>query len=199
VIALPRSNPQRPERMREAWEELWLRFEDLSGSSNDYMGNMRQQERERLLDLEAFQVYKEALLTYLTRFAEGLASYRSRISPRVAAWPVDELAQAVAEGALTTTRLLPPTHCGIYKLVRYRRFSRSTARLCHPCHRASPAHGPATLGGQTWGHFARQRPASTRRPISDLPARPKPDRAGGSLCLWPGTPASLAAGIARAG
>lgn len=104
VIALPASDTLRPERMREAWEELWLRFEDLSKSSNDYTGNMRQQERERLLDLDAFQLYKEALLTYLTRFAEGLASYRSRIAPCLGAWPVESLADTVAAGALATTR-----------------------------------------------------------------------------------------------
>lgn len=104
ALALPVSNPGRGEQVRQAWDELWLRFAQVADSSNNYMGDMRRQERERLLDLDAFQIYKEALVNYLTRFVEGLAAYRDRIRRRVEAWDSGGIATTAADAAVASTR-----------------------------------------------------------------------------------------------
>lgn len=103
AMAVPADSPTRSDQVRQAWDDIWLRFAQVAQSSNDYMGDMRRQERERLLDLQAFQLYKEALIKYLTRFVEGLAAYRERINTRVQAWDDDNLVATAGEAALATT------------------------------------------------------------------------------------------------
>lgn len=104
ALALPAGDPQRGERVRQCWEDLWLLFDEMADSSNRYMGSMRQQEKERLLDLEAFQLYKETVIAYLTRFSEGLSAYRDRFRSRLSAWDAAAIAATVAEAAGTTSR-----------------------------------------------------------------------------------------------
>lgn len=104
ALGLPPDDPSRPARLFEAWRDLWLRYDFVASGANNYMGNMRRQERERLLSLDAFQVYKGALIQYLTRFVEGLATYRERIFIAVSAWDATALTALLADTALTSTR-----------------------------------------------------------------------------------------------
>lgn len=104
TAALPPSDPARMERIRPAWEDLWSRFSQMADSSNKYMGDMRRQERERLLDLNAFQIYKAALIGLLTRFADGLAAYREPIRRRAEAWDAEALTHTMTDSALASTR-----------------------------------------------------------------------------------------------
>lgn len=93
-----------PDRLRQAWDDLWRLFEEMAESANDYLGDMRRQERERLLDLNAFQIYKEALVTYLTRFIEGLTAHRDRFRTQTRDWPIERIAMQLAGAAKATTR-----------------------------------------------------------------------------------------------
>lgn len=103
ALALPFSDQSRPERLRQAWEDLWLRFDQLATSSNNYLGNMRSQERERLLDLDAFQIYKQTLIRYLTDFVEGLSAHSERFRRQAEGWDAESMAAAMAQAAHATT------------------------------------------------------------------------------------------------
>lgn len=92
------------ERLRQVWDDLWPRFAALADAANDYMGDMRRQERERLLDLKAFQIYKEGLITYLTGFMEALAAHRDRFREGTRLWNEARIAGRLAEAALASTR-----------------------------------------------------------------------------------------------
>ncbi|MFZ5823518.1 MAG: TIGR02677 family protein [Bacillota bacterium] len=93
-----------PDQLRQSWDDLWRLFAEMADSANDYLGDMRRQEKERLLDLAAFQIYKAALVTYLTRFIEGLTAHRDRFRTLTQDWPVETIAVRLAEAARATTR-----------------------------------------------------------------------------------------------
>lgn len=92
------------DRLREAWDDLWRLFAEMADSANDYLGDMRRQEKERLLDLDAFQIHKKALVSYLTRFIEGLTAHRDRFRTHTQDWPTESIARQLVEAGKATTR-----------------------------------------------------------------------------------------------
>ncbi len=105
AIALPPGDPDRPERVRQQWEDLWNRFDAMSTAANVYIGNMRRQEREQLTSLEAFMAYKAVLVHYLTRFVEGLADLRAPFARRLGVLPSDDLVETLVAGAASGSRV----------------------------------------------------------------------------------------------
>lgn len=104
ALSLPPDHPDRLEQVRQHWEDLYGRFEPMSRAANAYIANMRRQEREQLLDLEAFQVYKSTLVHYLTRFIEGLAEFRHLFRQRLFTLPVDDLTSTLVAAAVATSK-----------------------------------------------------------------------------------------------
>ncbi len=104
ALDLPDRDPDRPEQVRQRWEDLYSRFEPMSRDANAYISNMRRQEREQLSDLDAFLVYKGTLVHYLTRFIEGLAEYRGRFWTRLARLPVEDAVSTLSAAALSGSK-----------------------------------------------------------------------------------------------
>lgn len=89
-----------PPRVDHAtWDDVWRRFAQIADDANDYMSDMRSQERERLFDLAAFQVYKDSLINYLSQFIDGLVQAQPTIHELVRRWDASDLAVRLATAA----------------------------------------------------------------------------------------------------
>lgn len=99
AIAMPVSQASRVDQLKQAWDDVWRRFAQLADDANNYMSDMRSQERERLLDLAAFQVYKDALINYLSQFIDGLVSAQPTLHESARRWEAPDLAEVLANAA----------------------------------------------------------------------------------------------------
>ncbi len=108
-LSLP-PNSLRPARSREIAEE-WQRAFDiwntLAREAAQYLANMTNAAQQVRPDLEAYQIYKAAVVTYVHSFAQALTQYSRRIREQLSDW--DERGQRNLLLTIVAEHLDPPT------------------------------------------------------------------------------------------
>lgn len=79
-------SPSELEELNGLWHESYQVFQTFTRNANDFLGEMRRVEYEKLQQLDGFLRFKEALVRYLEEFSQGLESTKPLIQNLLHAW-----------------------------------------------------------------------------------------------------------------
>lgn len=92
-LADPLLVTQNTEELSRLWRESYQLFQTFTRNVNDYLGEMRRVEFDKLQKLEGFLRYKDAIVKYLEDFSQGLEISKPLIQDLLTAWQRQGIAE----------------------------------------------------------------------------------------------------------
>ncbi|MDQ6660723.1 MAG: DUF2397 domain-containing protein [Chloroflexota bacterium] len=97
----------RSRAIAEEWQRAFEVWNTMAREAAQYLANMTNAIQEGQLDLEAYQVYKAAVVAYVHGFAQALTQYSRRIRELLAMWSATEKKEQLIE--IVSQYLQPPS------------------------------------------------------------------------------------------
>ena len=99
--------PTRSREIAEEWQRAFEVWNTMAREAAQYLANMINASQQSRFDLEAYQLYKAAVVAYVHGFAQALTQYSRRVRELFAEWAIADKQKQLIE--IVAAHLEPPT------------------------------------------------------------------------------------------
>lgn len=99
--------PTRNREIAEEWQRAFEVWNTMAREAAQYLANMINASQQSRFDLEAYQLYKAAVVAYVHGFAQALTQYSRRVRELFAEWTAEGKQERLIE--IVAAHLEPPT------------------------------------------------------------------------------------------
>ncbi|HVB24580.1 MAG TPA: DUF2397 domain-containing protein [Ktedonobacteraceae bacterium] len=99
--------PTRRGEIAEEWQRAFEVWNTMAREAAQYLANMINASQQSRFDLEAYQLYKAAVVAYVHGFAQALTQYSRRVRELFAEWAIADKQERLIE--IVAAHLEPPT------------------------------------------------------------------------------------------